>query len=67
LTGDWRANEILRIHGASEDADNVVIAGHWAFVGRGYSEGEAVYAATVAADLAESRSLARRFDEDVEP
>lgn len=64
---NWRMNEILRIHGASEDADSVVIAGDWSYAGRGYSEGEAVYAATVASDLAESRSLARQFDAEIEP
>lgn len=65
---DWRTNEMLRVHGiAPEDADNVVVAGHWTYAGRGYSEGEAVYAATVASDLAESRILARRIDQEDKP
>lgn len=63
----WRTEEILRAHGiAAEDAENVIVAGRWAYAGRGYSAGEAVYAATIASDLAESRTLARQVEEDAE-
>jgi hypothetical protein len=56
----WRTAEMLRAHGiTAEDASNVVIAGHWAYSGRGYSEGEAVFAKTVAEDATEARHLSR--------
>lgn len=58
---------MLRAHGIrAEDAENVIIEGHWTYAGRGYSEGEAVYAATIASDLAESRTIARQVEEEVE-
>ena len=64
----WRTEETLRAHGVgSEDVSNVVVVGDWAYAGRGYSDGEAVYAATVASDLAESRGLARQASKDEEP
>ncbi len=63
----WRTKEMLRAHGIrADDAENVIIEGHWMYAGRGYSEGEAVYAATIASDLVESRTIARQVEEDVE-
>lgn len=43
----------------AEPKETVLIVGHWAYAGRGHSTGHAIYAATVPADLAESRRLAR--------
>ena len=41
------------------EEESVLVIGHWRYAGRGYSPGEAVYAATIANDLAESRRLSR--------
>jgi hypothetical protein len=46
------------------DDDTVLVVGHWRYTGRGYSPGEAIYAATIAADLAESRRLWRQALDD---
>jgi hypothetical protein len=57
---EWRTEEMLRAHGiGADEADNVIVSGHWTYAGRGYSEGEAVYAETVSEDMAEARRLAR--------
>ena len=62
---DWRTAEMLRAHVLEpEDIDDVVVDGHWSYAGRGYSDGEAAYALTVASDLVENRRLARQIDED---
>lgn len=56
----WRTEEMLRAHGiGAENADNVIVAGRWTYSGRGYSEGEALYARTIAEDFVEERHLAR--------
>jgi len=39
--------------------DTVLVVGHWQYAGRGYTTGEAIYAATVAQDWAENRRMAR--------
>jgi hypothetical protein len=41
------------------DEDRVLVVGHWRYVGRGHSPGEAIYAATIAHDLAEGRRIWR--------
>jgi hypothetical protein len=41
------------------EEESVLVVGHWRYAGRGYSPGEAVYAETIASDLAESRRLWR--------
>lgn len=41
--------------------DTVVVIGHWAYTGTGHTAGEAVFAATVAAELAESRHFYRQI------
>jgi hypothetical protein len=42
-----------------DDDDVVLVAGDWRYVGRGYTPGQAIYAATIAADIAESREIWR--------
>jgi len=44
----------------AEHEDTVLVIGHWLYTGRGHSPGQAIYAATIAEDLAESRRLARQ-------
>ncbi len=39
--------------------ETILVVGHWQYIGRGHSPGEAIYARTIAHDLAESRRLAR--------
>jgi hypothetical protein len=45
---------------ADERADNtLLLLGHWRYAGRGHSPGEALFARTIAAELADNRRLAR--------
>jgi hypothetical protein len=39
--------------------DTILVLGTWQYIGRGHSPGEAIYARTIAHDLAENRRLAR--------
>jgi hypothetical protein len=39
--------------------DRVLIVGQWRYTGRGHTPGEAIYASTIAADLAETRCILR--------
>lgn len=41
--------------------DTVLVIGHWAYTGTGHTAGEAIFAATVAAELAESRHIYRQI------
>jgi hypothetical protein len=74
--GDWRDQRLLRALGDSgegkvvrhdeqmsdqEDEETVLIIGQWQYIGRGHSPGEAIYARTIAHDLAESRRIARHI------
>jgi hypothetical protein len=43
-----------------EDHETILIIGHWHYRGRGHSPGEAIYARSIAHDLAESRRVARQ-------
>jgi hypothetical protein len=65
------ATPIQRVHLGELDsfdshADVVLIVGNWTFAGRGHSPGEAIYARTIANDLANSRCIARRMANDEE-
>jgi hypothetical protein len=53
-------------HSAGEVDDDVTILviGEWRYDGRGHSPGEAIYARTIAHDLAESRHIARQMVSD---
>jgi hypothetical protein len=56
---------LLRIHDGEDGPyprdydDAVLVIGRWRYVGRGHTPGEAVFAATVAHDLAVNRRLSR--------
>jgi hypothetical protein len=42
----------------------VLLMGHWQYIGRGHSPGEAIFARTTAGDLAENRRVCRRISQD---
>ena len=50
-----RGGEIAAIDGGYEET--ILVVGHWQYIGRGHSLGEAMYARTIAHDLAENRAL----------
>ena len=43
------------------ESDGIESIGNWRFVSRGHSPGEAIYAATIASDLADERRIAREL------
>jgi Replication initiator protein, pSAM2 len=79
---EWRNARILQslggtesttVHRADDDhdaaAETIVTVGHWQYLGRGHTAGQALYAMTIAEDMAEERRLARLapLDEWEEP
>ncbi|HLZ06993.1 MAG TPA: replication initiator, partial [Chloroflexota bacterium] len=42
-----------------DDQDVVLVVGHWLYAGRGHSPGQAIYAQTIAEDIANNRRIAR--------
>jgi hypothetical protein len=46
--------------------DTVLVIGSWAYVGRGHSAGEAIFARTIAEDMAENRRIARQVRDNGE-
>jgi hypothetical protein len=78
---DWRDQRLLAQLGFSsqgkvlrQEAENneegeeetVLVLGQWQYIGRGHSPGEAIYARTIAADLAENRRLCRQLRDEYE-
>jgi hypothetical protein len=74
---EWRNDRLLRSLGCTEgtrlhhvdddcdpDAQTVPTVGHWQYLGRGHTAGQALYARTIAEDLAEDRRLARLAPHD---
>jgi hypothetical protein len=73
----WRNHHLLagfgyeddaRVHrGAPDDPigladeETILVVGHWQYIGRGHSPGEALYARTIAHDVAENRRIARQM------
>lgn len=45
---------------AEEATDSVLVVGHWLYAGRGHSPGQAIYAETIAGDIAENRRIWRQ-------
>jgi hypothetical protein len=43
------------------DEEPILVIGQWQYIGRGHSPGEAIYARTIAHDLAESRRMGRQI------
>jgi len=60
---DWRMRRIEQALGLGqedeEQEETILVLGQWQYYGRGHSLGEAIYAKTIAQDLAESRRLGR--------
>jgi hypothetical protein len=48
------------------DENTVLVIGSWGYVGRGHSAGEAIFARTIAEDMAENRRIARQFRDNDE-
>jgi hypothetical protein len=74
---EWRNARLLRSLGCTEgttlhhvgddfdpDTETVLTVGHWQYLGRGHTAGQALYARTIAEDLAEERRLARLAPRD---
>jgi hypothetical protein len=40
--------------------ETILVMGNWQYIGRGHSPGEAIYARTIARDIAENRAIARQ-------
>jgi hypothetical protein len=75
---DWRNDRLVTALGYAEDTcvrrpnechqtnnqdATILVLGHWQYCGRGHSPGEAIYARTIASDLAENRRLSRWVQE----
>jgi hypothetical protein len=54
-----RAQDLHRVDGDFDES--VLVVGHWLYAGRGHSPGQAIYARTIAEDLAEQRRIRRRI------
>ena len=48
------------------DQESILVVGQWQYIGRGHSPGEAIYARTIAHDLAENRRIRRQIRSDDE-
>jgi hypothetical protein len=46
----------------SVEEETILLLGNWQYIGRGHSPGEAVYARSIAHDLAECRRAARQAE-----
>jgi hypothetical protein len=46
------------------DEETILVVGHWQYIGRGHSPDEAIFARTIADDLAENRRICRRISHD---
>jgi hypothetical protein len=53
-------------HDQVDDHDDgtVLVLGHWRYAGRGHSAGQALFAKTIAEDIAENRRIARQANRD---
>jgi hypothetical protein len=55
------------LHQVNGQEDSVLVIGSWGYVDRGHSAGEAIFARTIAQEMAENRRIARQSrDEDEE-
>jgi hypothetical protein len=45
------------------ESETVLVLGQWQYIGRGHSPGEAIYARTIAEDVAENRRIARQVSD----
>jgi hypothetical protein len=58
--------KVVRGNEASIESDDetVLVLGHWQYIGRGYSPGEAIFARTIAHEKAENQRVCRHLDRD---
>jgi hypothetical protein len=76
---DWRDRRLLAAFGHSDGGqvahgdkessnqsqdETVLVLGHWQYIGRGHTRGEAIYARTIAQDAADARRLQRVYREE---
>jgi hypothetical protein len=47
-----------------EATDSVLVVGHWLYAGRGHSPGQAIFATTIAQDIADNRRIFRQIRHD---
>lgn len=55
-----RMDDVSEAGDISEFGDVVLVVGHWRYIDRGHSPGQAVFAATIADDMARARQLRRQ-------
>jgi hypothetical protein len=53
----------LNDQGDDED-DSVLVVGHWLYAGRGHGAGQAIFAQTIAEDIADNRRIFRQIRHD---
>jgi hypothetical protein len=46
--------------GDKAEEETILVVGSWQYMGRGHSPCEAIYARTIARDIAENRAISRR-------
>ena len=76
---DWRDRRLLAgcgdsdegqvVRGDDESTDQsqdetILVLGHWQYIGRGHTHGEAIYARTIAQEVADTRRLRRLYREE---
>jgi hypothetical protein len=49
---------------ADDEDDSMLVVGHWLYAGRGHSPGQAIFAATIAEDIADNRRIFRQISSD---
>jgi hypothetical protein len=54
-------DELDDLDDLAPDENSVLVVGNWCYAGRGHTPGQAVYARTIARDLAESRRISRQL------
>jgi hypothetical protein len=53
----FNAQDLDDLDDHQADEDTVLVVGHWLYAGRGHSPGQAIYAQTIASDIAENRRI----------
>jgi hypothetical protein len=49
---------------ADDEDDSVLVVGHWLYAGRGHGPGQAIFAQTIAEDIADNRRIFRQIRHD---
>jgi hypothetical protein len=64
--GRSNANNLIEPDPPNGNQDTVLVPDRWTYAGRGHSVGEAVFARTIADDIAENRRICRQVAHDDE-